>query len=471
MQQNLPSFSLDRSLVIHSSAPRVLIVENQPVTRQLLCKMLESKGVRAHPCHGLQDCLDAFAVPPLPAAALVALKLSDGDGFEILRYIKKHHPRVHCIVVTGSLEASDARCAIKMGAFDLLTKPVDSKKLYAALMAAPPPAGNILAAAAEELEWKSALMNAIVREAVVAARSNCPVMILGERQTGKTRMAQSIHAMNESTGATLAVIDVAAHPAAELEVRLFGKTLNTTIGRVLSAPGLLQRLRGGNLLLKNIEALELPLQVRLVEWFESEPEVDERHQGRCRLITTTAANLPKLIDEGAFRSDLFYRLTVYQLRMPQLAERSEDITILSGLILTRLSITRKKSRPLISRSAEEALTDYRWPGNFAELMEVLEVAFLNCRDGVIHVEDLPIRFRQDIVMEESGDVPDPDSTLNEISKANLISALDACGGNRRRAAQRLKISLRTVYNMIHRYDIALKRPQRSTRGSIKGHQH
>jgi DNA-binding NtrC family response regulator len=222
------------------------------------------------------------------------------------------------------------------------------------------------------------------------------------------------------------------------------------------------------LLLKNIDSLAPKLQVRLAEWFESELEIDDRNQVRCRLMTTTAANLPRLIDEGKFRSDLFYRLTVYQLRMPQLAERSEDIAILCGLILTRLSIARKKSRPTICRAAEEALTDYRWPGNLAELMEVLEVAFLNCRGGVIQVDDLPIRFRQETVVAEMGDMPDPDSTLNEISKANLISALDACGGNRRRAAQRLKISLRTVYNMIHRYDIALKRPQRSTRGRSKG---
>jgi len=133
------------------------------------------------------------------------------------------------------------------------------------------------------------------------------------------------------------------------------------------------------------------------------------------------------------------------------------------LILTRLSITRRRSRPTISRAAEEALADYRWPGNFGELMEVLEVAFLNCRGGVVNVGDLPIRFLQETEMEDAGDLPDPDSTLNEITKANLLSALEACGGNRRRAAQRLKISLRTVYNMIHRYDIALKRPQRSTR--------
>jgi DNA-binding NtrC family response regulator len=225
------------------------------------------------------------------------------------------------------------------------------------------------------------------------------------------------------------------------------------------------------LLLKNIESLSPVLQIRILEWFESEIEIDDRNQTRCRLITTTTANLPKLIEDGKFRSDLFYRLTTYQLRMPQLAERSEDITTLCGLALTRLSITRKKSRPTISRAAEEALTDYRWPGNFTELMEVLEIAFLNCRGGIVHVDDLPIRFRQNTTLEEANEVPDPDSTLNEITKANLVSALEACGGNRRRAAQRLKISLRTVYNMIHRYEIALKRPQRSTRvqnQTIKG---
>lgn len=464
MQPSTPPQSVEKTYVIPSSAPRVLVVEDEPVTRRIWCKMLESKGVSAIPCNSLQDCREALAHSSSPAAALVALKLSDGDGFEILRYIKTHHPWIHCIVVTGSVDAGDARSAFKAGAGDFLTKPVDAKKLYAALMATPPLTDTKQpTATSTEQPWKSSLILELVKQSVIAARSNCPVMIIGEKQTGKTRMAHSIHSESGGTDGSLVVIDVAAQSADELKVRLFGKDLETAFGKITSTPGLLHRLRGSNLLLKNIESLPPLLQVRLVEWLESEVEIDDRNQSRCRLITTTTANLPKFLEDGKFRSDLFYRLTVYQLRMPQLAERSEDISILCGLILTRLSITRRRSRPTISRAAEEALADYRWPGNFGELMEVLEVAFLNCRGGVINVEDLPIRFRQEAEMEDVGDLPDPDSTLNEITKANLLSALEACGGNRRRAAQRLKISLRTVYNMIHRYEIALKRPQRSTR--------
>lgn len=463
---NSPSL-VEKTSAIPPSAPRVLVVESEQVTRRLLCKMLESKGVGAIPCICLQDCMDALAQPPYPAAALVALKLNDGDGFEILRFIKSHRPWIHCIVVTGSVDAGDARGAFKAGANDFLTKPVDAKKLYAALMATPPMAGGNPIPSAADQAWKSSRMRELVKESVIAARSNCPVMIIGEKHTGKTRIAHSIHSASGGTDGSLVVIDVATQAPDELKVRLFGKDLETAFGKISSKPGLLHRLRGSNLLLKNIESLPPFLQVRLVEWLEGEVDIDDRNQARCRLITTTVANLPRLIEDGAFRSDLFYRLTVYQLRMPQLAERSEDIITLCGLILTRLSIKRKRSRPTISRAAEEALTDYRWPGNFSELMEVLEVAFLNCRGGVVNVDDLPIRFRQDTVVEEANDVPDPDSTLNEITKANLVSALEACGGNRRRAAQRLKISLRTVYNMIHRYDIALKRPQRSTRGRSK----
>jgi DNA-binding NtrC family response regulator len=464
MQPSIPSSSLEKRSVIKPSAPRVLVVENEQVTRRVLCKMLESKGVMAIPCNCLQDCMTALAQAPFPEAALVALKLSDGDGFEILRYIKSQRPSINCIVVTGSVDAGDARSAFKAGASDFLTKPVDAKKLYAALMATPPPPISKPIPPSTEQAWKSSLMRELVNESLIAARSNCPVMILGEKQTGKTRMAQSIHSANGESNGGLLVVDVAAQPQEELEVRLFGRKLQTAFGKISSTPGLLPRLRGTNLLLKNIELLSPVLQVRMVEWLESEVEIDDRNQARCRLITTTTSNLPKLIEDGKFRSDLFYRLTTYQLRMPQLAERSEDITTLCGLALTRLSIARKKSRPTISRAAEEALTDYRWPGNFTELMEVLEIAFLNCRGGIVHVDDLPIRFRQDTNLEEANEVPDPDSTLNEITKANLVSALEACGGNRRRAAQRLKISLRTVYNMIHRYEIALKRPQRSTRG-------
>jgi DNA-binding NtrC family response regulator len=181
----------------------------------------------------------------------------------------------------------------------------------------------------------------------------------------------------------------------------------------------------------------------------------------CRLITSSSLDLRVEIKAGRFRQDLWYALAVYQLQIPCLAERLDDLPQLCENIITRICVTRKLRRPTLTRRALERLIDHPWPGNLNELYNCLEHAVTRTSDGLIGPEDFP-PLHQQLASDPQTTLPTGASSIEEITKMTLISALDACGGNRRRAAQRLKISLRTIYNMIERYEL----PKKSRKSAV-----
>ncbi len=219
--------------------------------------------------------------------------------------------------------------------------------------------------------------------------------------------------------------------------------------------GKLAKCRGETLYIENIECLHPSAQSHLLNYINDGLASPTNKLPPCRLITSSSVDLKKAIQEKRFRQDLWYALSVYQIEVPSLSERLEDIPQLCENIITRICVNRKLRRPSLTRRALEQLFDHSWPGNLSELYSCLEHAITRSTDDLIGPDDFPT-MRRHLESDIRAPFPAGAASIDDITKLTLISALDACGGNRRRAAQRLKISLRTIYNMIERYDLPRK---------------
>jgi DNA-binding NtrC family response regulator len=193
------------------------------------------------------------------------------------------------------------------------------------------------------------------------------------------------------------------------------------------------------------------VQFALLKWLERSAAEDRQGGMLCRLIVSSSQSLPALLGKEGFRSDLLHAISVYQISMPSLAERVDDRAIICEDMVTRVCLARGLRRPSLTRIAMEAIQDYPWRGNFSELRSILEHAVTHTRDGIIGSGDLPLLPAVEELQRLGS------ASIDAVTKASLIVALEDCKGNRRRAAQRLKVSIRTVYNMIDRYQLNANR--------------
>jgi DNA-binding NtrC family response regulator len=351
---------------------------------------------------------------------------------------------------------------MKAGAENYLIKPFEPEKLIPALKLAIKIYHNTPGGWTEDFlppqgfrRWKSKKMCEAIEIADHAAKSASPVMLVGQPCTGRKRFAQLIHQGGKLKDKPMSTISLAGLSPLQIEMELFGIPL----AKLQEAPqfrrGKVGRCRGETLYIENIDRLHPEAQSQLLSVIQDEQLVPKSKQAPCRIICSTSLNLMTEVKEGRFRQDLWYALSVYQLQVPSLAERSDDIPLLCENIITRICVMRKLRRPTLTRRALERLLDHSWPGNLNELYHCLEHAVSRTSDGLIGPDDFPPFHRQPADTAQAI-LPPGGSSIEDLTKMSLIAALDACGGNRRRAAQRLKISLRTIYNMIERYELPKK---------------
>jgi DNA-binding NtrC family response regulator len=436
----------------------ILVVEDDHTTADLLCLVLRENGMAPLPAYSATEASQILRDQPQISAALIDLSLPDGDGIDILREARQIHPELPCYVLTISESVDSVVGAMKAGATDYMVKPFQPATLIATLKQAIlvyhahlPVQLSEPDFAAGMRSWRAPKMRAAVEAAFKAAASRAPVLISGMPATGKKSIAKLIHEVSGHK-TPLICLDAARLKPDQLATELFGSPSPETQDWLLAGKGLLNKPGTTSLLIENVETLSPETQTNLLNWLALN---DFEKNSACRIITTTTATRAASLADGRFRKDLWYALSVYHVKVPRLLDRPEDLSQLCEDFVTRICIAWKLRRPSFTRKAFELITDHTWPGNLSELQNVMEHAVSHTMDGLIGPGDLPqLQTEQrQIVQTEVNGVTLGAVSIDEIAKIHLLAALEACGGNRRRAANRLNISTRTVYNMIRRYGI------------------
>jgi len=432
--------------------PRVLVVDDEADIRELIDLTLSRMGLAAD-CAGSVKEARAAIDRETYALCLTDMRLPDGEGLDVVRYIGENCPATPVAVITAYGSTDNAIAAMKAGAFDYLAKPVGLDALRTLVRSALPVA-QATDAATDDLIGASAPMD-LVREMIgKLSRSQAPVCVTGESGTGKELAARLIHRNGARTTSPFVPVNCGAIPESLMESEFFGYRKGAFTGALEDRDGFFQAANGGTLFLDEVADLPLLMQVKLLRAIQerrvrkvgsaTEEPVD------VRIISATHRDLKLEMEAGRFRQDLFYRLNVIELRMPSLRERPEDIPL-----LVREILSRAVADVTITAEANLALIAYEFPGNVRELENILERAVALCSDRVIRVEDLqitPLAGQEATPTGEEG----LQAMLDRIERQTIIDALSKTQGNRTAAARSLGVTFRSLRYRIERLGIEVE---------------
>lgn len=397
---------------------------------------------------------------------LTDLNMPGASGMEVIDAALKKSPPPICIVFTAYGSIENAIAAIKRGATDFVTKPVNLEQLNHVIGKALETRGlktenqRLKKRLSSDFELenivaKSPQMREILNIVSQIAKTRSTIMISGESGTGKEVIARAIHKLSGRSGSFVPV-NCAALPATLLESELFGHEKGSFTGAIDQKKGRFELADGGTLFLDEIGEIDQMVQVKLLRVLET--RTFERVGGEepiftdTRLISATNRDLRQLVDEGKFREDLFYRLDVISIVMPPLRDRGEDIPILVKRFMDEFAEFNDKPVEAISDDALAALCSYSWPGNIRELRNCVEQMVVLSRGAVLELENVPrnIRHQQEVLARAA--TPELlDLSSNE--KNLILAALHECNNNRTHAAEKLGISRRTLIRKIKEYNI------------------
>ena len=435
---------------------RVLVIDDEADIRELIDLTLVRMGL-ATECVGSVAEARAALDNAVFQLCLTDMRLPDGDGLEVVRYITEHHPQTPIAVITAYGSAENAVAALKAGAFDYLAKPVGLEQLRSLIKSALrlPGGGLDSENPLPSLLGDSPSMQQVRAMIEKLARSQAPIYISGESGSGKELAARLIHGRSARAAATFVPVNCGAIPENLMESEFFGYRKGAFTGADSEREGFFQAAHGGTLFLDEVADLPLAMQVKLLRAIQekrvrkvgsvAEEPVD------VRIICATHKNLRDLVDRGAFRQDLYYRLNVIELRMPPLRERMEDIPPLVEAILRRVF---GDSPPKLSSGAVKALSFYSFPGNVRELENILERATALCSGDLIEVEDLRLGPEEMSGGEEQGRGSETlDEYLNRLERQAILEALQKSEGNRTAAARLLGVTFRSMRYRLERLGI------------------
>lgn len=376
---------------------RALVIDDEPDIRELLSITLERMNIDVITAGDI-----AAATRELRANAidlcLTDMRLPDGDGLSVVEWIQKHKPHIPVAVITAHGNVETAVRALKLGAFDFISKPLDLaalRKLIEATLKLGDSSESTIQLPQIKLLGQSAAMEHLRELIERVARSQAPVHIYGESGTGKELVAHLIHDAGARRDGPFVPVNCGAIPSELMESELFGHKKGSFTGAIADKQGLIQSAEGGTLFLDEIADLPLHMQVKLLRVIQ-EKSVRPVGESReiptdIRILSATHKNLSVLVAEGKFREDLFYRVNVIEVRVPPLRERLEDIPELADSIVTRLGKQVGNRSLSITDNALKVLSEYHFPGNVRELENVLERAATLCVGGTIDARDLQLR--------------------------------------------------------------------------------
>lgn len=440
------------------SKHRALIVDDEPDIRELLELTLNRMDVQTTAVGDLQQARNALGGREFHLC-LTDMRLPDGNGIELVRYIQQDYPAVPVAMITahGSMEA--AIDALKAGAFDFVSKPVDLQGLRS-LVTTALRLGNTRDSAKRSLIGDSSSMQALRSKIGKLARSQAPIYISGESGTGKELVARMIHEQGPRSTAAFVPVNCGAIPHELMESELFGHKKGSFTGAVSNKDGLFQVAEGGTLFLDEVADLPLHMQVKLLRAIQEKSVRPVGAPGEIgvdvRILSATHKDLGKLVQDNEFRQDLFYRINVIELRVPPLRERPGDIPHLANHILDRLASQAGLDRPGLTPDTIEALSSYNFRGNVRELENILERAMTMCEGSTIEVPNLGLPVTE--AVENQGQDPGPtsadlDTLLVSVEKERILNALENTRWNKTAAAKYLGISFGALRYRMQKLDL------------------
>jgi len=434
-------------------SPRALVVDDEPDIRDLLTITLERMG------------LDVAAVGDLAAArqslgaerfslVLTDMKLPDGNGLDLLQWIQTHRFGVPVAVITAHGNVETAVRALKLGAFDFISKPLDLpalRKLIANTLRLQESIEETGRYSAMRLLGLSKPMEQLREMITKVARSQAPVHISGESGTGKELVARLIHDSGPRRAGPFVPVNCGAIPSELMESELFGHKRGSFTGAATDKEGLIRSAEGGTLFLDEVADLPLHMQVKLLRVIQEKAvrPVGELREVPVdvRILSATHRKLDELVKAGRFREDLYYRVNVIELHVPALRERLDDIPLLVEALLERVSNQIGVKVPAITPTALQKLRDYSYPGNVRELENILERAVTLCANDRIEPDDIQLRSQAGVELDELAEVTASDGLsdqLEQIEREAIIKALEQTRYNKTRAAELLGMSFRQL---------------------------
>ncbi|HEY8956024.1 sigma-54 dependent transcriptional regulator [Chitinophaga sp.] len=444
------------------SKGHILIIDDEDQLRKLLSRLLALEGYTLHEAGNVRTALKILEKEEVQVI-LSDVKLPDGNGVELVHQVRVKYPEIETIVLTAYGNIADGVQAIKNGAFDYITKGDDNNRILPLVSKAMDKAR--LQFRIRDLEKKiggkynfgsilgeSPEIQAAIALAEKVAPSDMTVLLLGETGAGKEVFAQAIHQGSQRRQQPFVAVNCSAFGKEILESELFGHVAGAFTGAVKDKKGFFEEARGGTIFLDEIGEMAIELQAKMLRVLETQEfyKVGETRPTKTdvRIIAATNRQLEQEIAAGHFRSDLYYRLSAFQISLPSLNERRKDIPLLAGWFLQQIAPKMNKRISGMTPAFLQALQQHSWKGNIRELRNVIERAAILTDTDILDTPVLPFDFQQGTGEEASS------LKLADMEKAHIIRVLAHAKGNKTRAAELMGIGLTTLYNKIKEYNIS-----------------
>jgi len=426
----------------------VLIIDDEPDICELLSITLKRMNLKTDTCGDLSSARNLLASNAYDLC-LTDMKLPDGNGLDLVDWMQKHVPSIPVAVITAHGNVESAVKALKLGAFDFVSKPLDLKDLRSIVSTALRLKGSDDYGEQEtELLGSSEAIRNVRNMIARVARSQAPVHICGESGTGKELVARLIHSSGPRCDNPFVPVNCGAIPDELMESELFGHKRGSFTGAVADKPGLMLTAEGGTLFLDEIADLPLHMQVKLLRVIQEKavrPVGDTMEVPvDVRILSASHRNLGELVQEGEFREDLYYRVNVIELLVPPLRDRGRDVMELADLILGKTAARMGVECPRLSRNAQQALKKYSFPGNVRELENILERAITMRTEGEIDVQDIELRAVSPTETAGSSASGALGDHLVDVERDAIVKALEQTRYNKTAAAKLLGISFRAL---------------------------
>lgn len=446
---------------------KILIVEDDVAFCQMLETFLTKKGYEVNASHTGNDALAKIKSNNYDIV-LTDVRLPDRDGNEILQILKEEHPGTKVILMTGYAEVNLAVDAIKTGAFDYISKPINPEKMLQVVKSALETEEDQVIAKPTKSNKETAKRNvegsyvAGVSDASkklsdyikLVAPTNMSVLIIGDSGTGKEYVAKNIHDQSKRAKETFIAVDCGAIPKEIASSEFFGHIKGSFTGAVNDKTGHFQAANGGTLFLDEIGNLNYELQVQLLRALQERKikpvGSNQEINVDIRVIAATNEDLKKAVENGDFREDLYHRLNEFSIQVPALRKRKDDLMLFADHFLEKANEELERDVVGFSDEALELLHSYSWPGNLREMQNTIKRSVLLAASKIIDVDALPMQMKTETKEEESYSL-----FKNKNEQELILDALEQANGNKSKAARILSIDRKTLYNKLKQYDIKL----------------
>jgi DNA-binding NtrC family response regulator len=442
----------------------ILIVDDEDDTAALLCDLLRKRGFDVTAVSSGQQCLEHLRGHPTDVV-VTDVQMPGMSGLGLCATLRERHPDLLPIIITGQHDLETAIAAIRAGAFDFITKPLEIQVVEVAVvraleyLALKREVKRLRAevhhdATIDGIAGNSRAIRTMVEMIQRVAGSDANVLITGESGTGKERVARAVHHLSPRRDRPFVAVNCAAMPESLLESELFGHVRGAFTDAKHDRRGLFVSAEGGTILLDEIGDMPLAMQVKLLRVLQERTirpvGGDQEVPFEVRVLTSTNCDLETEVHEKRFREDLFYRINVVEVAVPSLRDRTGDVLALAQHFIDQVVARTRKPVRGISAAAARLLVDYNWPGNVRELENCMERAVALCRLDEVTTDDLPTKVQEykSSRINLATDAADRLLPIDEMERRYIRQVLQAMGGNKTRAAQTLGMNRRSLYRRL-----------------------